>query len=329
MAAPKSATPTLNARNAAGSDVAPAARVGLLAVRRRRRRYPHALAAYLFLAPFLVLFVMFLVGPLFYALNLSVWRETLVGGRSFAGLANYADVFADESFWRGIRNMLLFGVFQVPIMLGLALIFALVLDAGTTYAKSLFRIGFFLPYAVPSVIAALIWGYLYGPSFGPFTQAANALGWAPPMFLSRTLMLPSLANIVTWEFTGYNMIILYSALQAVPKDVIEAAAIDGARPIRVARSIRVPLIAPTIVLTAIFSVIGTLQLFNEPQLMLAIAPDVIGNDYTPNIYAYTTGFVNQQYNYAAAISFVLGAFVVIISYAVLFFSNRRQTPAAA
>jgi multiple sugar transport system permease protein len=297
--------------------------------RPRRRRYPRGLIAYMFQLPFLILFAMFLVLPLFYALNLSVWRDTLVGGHSFVGLENYLAVFQDDSFWFGIRNMVLFGVFQVPIMLALALFFALVLHAGTTYFGSLFRLGYFLPHAVPSVIAALVWGYLYGPSFGPFTQAAHALGLPPPNFLSSTMMLPSLANIVTWEFTGYNMIILYSALQAVPRDVEEAAAICGATPIEIARHIRIPMIAPTILLTGIFSVIGTLQLFNEPQLMSVIAPSVIGNDYTPNIYAYTSAFVNQQYNYAAAVSFVLGAFVVIISYAVIFLSNRRNTAATA
>src|SRR5258708_22169913 len=175
--------------------------------------------------------------------------------------------------------MLLFGAVQVPVMLGLALVFALVLDAGTTHLRSLFRIGFFLPYAVRSVIAALVWGYLYGPSFGPFAQFARATGLPPPDFLSDALMLPSLANIVTWEFTGYNMIILYSALQAVPSDIEEAAAICGASPFEIALHIRIPLIAPTILLAAIFSVIGTLQLFNEPQLMKAIAPNIIGDDY--------------------------------------------------
>jgi multiple sugar transport system permease protein len=291
---------------------------------RRWRRTPRGLAAYLFLAPFLLLFVVFLVLPLIYALHLSLYQDTLIGDRTFAGWDNYARVFGDEAFWRGIKNMLLFGAVQVPVMLGLALVFALVLDAGTTHLRSLFRIGFFLPYAVPSVIAALVWGYLYGPSFGPFAQFARATGLPPPDFLSDALMLPSLANIVTWEFTGYNMIILYSALQAVPSDIEEAAAICGASPFEIALHIRIPLIAPTILLTAIFSVIGTLQLFNEPQLMKAIAPNIIGDDYTPNIYAYALAFTNQEYNYAAAVSFVLGAFVVVISYTVMFLARRRD-----
>jgi multiple sugar transport system permease protein len=282
------------------------------------------LIAYLFLAPFLLLFVLFLILPLLYALNLSLFQDTLVGGHRFVGIENYLRVFGDDAFWSGISHMLLFGLVQVPVMLGLALFFALVLDSGTVWLRSLFRISFFLPHAVPSVIAALIWGYLYGPAFGPFGQMARALHLAPPDFLSDRWMLSSLANIVTWEFTGYNMIILYAALQAVPHDVEEAAAICGAKGLQVALFIKIPLIAPTILLTAIFSVIGTLQLFNEPQLMSAVAPQVIGDHYTPNLYAYALAFTNQEYNYSAAVSFVLGALVVVATYLVMFLANRRK-----
>ena len=289
-----------------------------------RQRYRRVGTAILLLLPFLLLFVIFLVLPLVYALRLSLFQDTLIGGRRFAGIDNYLRVFSDGVFWFGIRNMLTFGVLQVPLMLGLALIFALVLHSGSVWLRGLFRIGFFLPYAVPSVIAALIWGYLYGPAFGPFGQLARGLGLPPPDFLSDTWMIPSLANIVTWEFTGYNMIILYAALQAVPQDLEEAAALCGARPMQIALYIRIPLIAPTILLTAVFSVIGTLQLFNEPLLMRAIAPSVIGDGYTPNLYAYQTSFVNQEYNYAAAISFVLGAIVVLLSYVVMLAARRRS-----
>ena len=115
-------------------------------------------------------------------------------------------------------------------MLGLALILGIVLDRGHVYARGLFRLGFFIPYAVPNVVAALIWGYIYGPVFGPFSQLAKGLGLPPPDFLSDRTMLFSLANIVTWEFTGYNMVIYYAALKAIPSDLREAAAVDGASP---------------------------------------------------------------------------------------------------
>jgi multiple sugar transport system permease protein len=279
---------------------------------------------YLFLLPFMVLFVIFLVLPLFYALGISVFETRLVGGTAFVGLENYLRAFGDANFWQGVRRMVLFGIFQVPIMLGLALVFALVLDSGTVWLRNLFRLGFYLPYAVPSVVAALIWGYLYGPSFGPFTQLAELLNFPAPNFLSNTWMLASIANIVTWTFTGYNMIIMYAALQSLPAELDDAAAVDGAKGWQIALYIKVPLIRAAIYLTVIFSIIGTLQLFTEPRIMFAIAPQVIGDHYTPNLYAYTLAFTNQEYNYSAAISFVLGAVVVVFSYTFMLLTNRGE-----
>src|SRR6218665_2775233 len=144
-------------------------------VARRRGSATPKLAPYLFLAPFLILFVMFLIVPLGYALNLSLWRQTMVGGLRFIGADNYTKAMADPKFWDGILLLLRYGLIQIPVMLGGALLLALILDSGTIWAKSLFRLGLFLPYAVPTVIAALIWGYLYGPNFGPLTQIAQYL----------------------------------------------------------------------------------------------------------------------------------------------------------
>jgi multiple sugar transport system permease protein len=168
-----------------------------------------------------------------------------------------------------------------------------------------------------------MWGYLYGGTFGPFAQLADYLGATAPGFLTPRWMLASIANIVTWEYVGYNMIIMYAALQAVPRELYEAAAIDGASGRQIARHVKVPLIAPALVLTTVFSIIGTLQLFNEPQIMTSIAPEVIGSSYTPNLYAYSLAFRNQQFNYSAAISFVLGAVVFIGSYLFMWAVSRR------
>jgi multiple sugar transport system permease protein len=185
-------------------------------------------------------------------------------------------------------------------------------------------LGFFIPYAVPSVIAALIWGYLYGPAYGPFTQMARALGTTPPNFLSPDAMLFSIANIVTWEFVGYNMVIYYAALKALPPDLREAAVIDGASPWQFAWMVQLPLLWPTILLSIIFSINGTLQLFNEPYLMRSLAPSVINSSYTPNLYAYSLATANQQYNYAAAVSFVLGIVIAGASYLFTIVSNRAR-----
>jgi multiple sugar transport system permease protein len=279
---------------------------------------------YLFLSPFLLLFALFFILPLGYALGISLFADRLVGGTVFVGSQNYLQVLQDGAFWDGVRRMVVFGVVQVPIMLGLALVFALLLDSGVARLRTLFRLGFFLPYAIPSVVAALLWGYLYGPNFGPFAQLASALRLPAPGFLTTSGMLPSIGNIVTWQWTGYNMVILYAALQAIPPELYDAATVDGAGGWTIARYVKIPLIAPALVLTCVFSIIGTLQLFNEPSIMYSLAPDVIGNHYTPNLYAYNTAFTNQQYNYSAAISFTLGAVVFAFSYLFMLATNRRR-----
>ncbi len=291
------------------------------------RRLRQAVIPYLFLAPFLILFATFLILPLAYALGISVFADKLVGGNVFVGLENYRQALGDPAFWSGVKRMIYFGIFQVPVMLGLALVFALLLDSGAAWFTTVFRLGFFIPYAVPSVVAALIWGYLYGPTFGPFSQITDSLGLPSPAFLSEAWMLPSIANIVTWEFTGYNMIIMYAALQAVPKEVQDAGAVDGAKPWQIALYIRIPLIFPAILLTGVFSIIGTFQLFNEPSVLQANAPGVITPGYTPNLYAYSLAFVNQEYNYSAAVSFALGAVVVVFSYVFMLVTNRREVRA--
>lgn len=293
-------------------------------VARRRGSPVPRLAPYLFLAPFLVLFVMFLIVPLGYALNLSLWRQTLVGGLRFIGGDNYIKAFADPKFWDGVLLLVRYGLIQIPVMLGGALLLALILDSGTIWAKSLFRLGLFLPYAVPTVIAALIWGYLYGPNFGPLTQMFQYLGLPPPNLLGQHLLLPSLANIAIWEHMGYFMIIYYAALQAIPDEMEEAAVVGGAKAWQYVIYIKLPLIRGTILVTAIFAIIGTLQLFVEPYLIQNLAPGVINSNYTPNIYAFNLAFVNIDYSYSAAISFVLGGVVAVISYLFMLVTNRRQ-----
>jgi len=279
----------------------------------------------LFVAPFLLLFVALFLVPLGYAAYLSVFRTRLIGGTAFVGLENYRTALSDPQLRAGVARVAAFFVLQVPVMLVLALLFALALDSGLLRLARVVRLGVFVPYAVPSVVAALMWGYLYGPDYGPFAQLSRMVHLPTPHFLSESWMLPSLANIVTWEFVGYNMILLYAALRAIPQDLYEAAAVDGAGAWRIAWSIKLPALRPAIMLTLVFSVIGSFQLFNEPNLLQRLAPNVVDGAYTPNLYAYSLAFTSQQLNYAAAVSFLLGLVIVIVSYAVLLTANRRST----
>lgn len=288
----------------------------------KKRQYR---AAYLFVLPFFVIFLAMIIVPLGYAGYLSFFKQQLVGGTSFAGFANYTRALTDPAFLSGVARMGLILVIQVPIMLSMSLFFALALDSGMVRLAKFVRLSIYVPYAVPAVVATLMWGYLYGPDFGPFAQLADLVGLPKPPFLSQHFVLYSIINVVNWEFIGYNMIIIYAALRSIPTDLYEAARVDGASETRIAWSIKIPAVRPAIILTLIFSVIGTFQLFNEPNLLRILAPNAINTSYTPNLYAYSLAFVNQDANYAAAIAFLLGIVIMALSYAVQLSNQRKES----
>src|SRR5665647_23395 len=220
--------------------------------------------------------------------------------------------------------VVLFLVVQVPIMLGIALIVAMAIDGGRLYGKSFFRISIFLPYAVPAVVATLMWGFMYGSRFGLVGNIERAFGVSLPDLFSPGLVLASIANIVTWEYVGYNMLIFYSALRVIPTELYEAAEIDGAGQFRIIRSIKLPAIRGAVVVATVFSIIGSFQLFNEPSILQNLAPNAITTYFTPNLYAYSLSFSGQQYNYSATVAIVMGLITMAIAYAVQLRGMRRE-----
>ncbi|GGO66359.1 ABC transporter permease [Microbacterium nanhaiense] len=296
--------------------------------RTRRDKRRRNAAAYLFIAPFMLLFATMLLLPLFYAGYLSLFTEQLIGGASFAWFDNYARALTDERFIGGVVRMCLFLVIQVPIMLLLALLFALALDSMRVRGGKFARLAIFVPYAVPGVVATLMWGYLYGDNFGPIAQFMRAIGLGSPELLGAENILGSIVNIVTWQFVGYNMVIMYSAMRSIPGDQYEAARIDGAGQFRIAWSIKIPAIRSSIVLCTIFSVIGAFQLFSEPKLLYEVAPNAIGSSFSPNLYAYNLAFTNQEVNYSAAVAFLLGIVIMVVSYVFQLSTARREKKGA-
>ncbi|MFF1303854.1 carbohydrate ABC transporter permease [Streptomyces sp. NPDC058307] len=294
-------------------------RTGGLSARTR-----HQAMGLLLITPFGLLFAAFLVAPLAYAFWLSLRTSTLVGGDHFSWFANYRQTFSDPHFLSGVRRVAVFGLVQIPVMLGLALLGALIIDEVSSKLAKVFRMTLFMPYAVPAVIGALMWGFLYSPTFGPVNSLSHALGTGRIDLLGHSLMLTSLGNIVTWQWTGYNMIVLYAALQGLPREVYEAAKLDGAGQVQTALRIKIPMISSAMVLTLMFTIIGTLQFFTEPRVLEPTASSVITPDYTPNLYAYNLAFQYSEFNYSAAISFSLGAVVFIGSYLFLFAARKRS-----
>lgn len=279
-----------------------------------------------FVLPFAIPFVLFYLAPIGYAITQSFLRTERSGGifgesrTVFTGFDQYVAVFSDPVFLQGVGRMLLFGVVQVPIMLALALGLALLLDSGVSRFKRFFRIAYFLPYGIPGVIAALMWGFLYSPQLSPIVDLFDAVGPRPD-FLGAATILWSIANIVTWTYTGYNMLIIFAALQAVPLELSEAAHMDGAGAWRIAWSIKIPLVRPALILTAVFSIIGTLQLFTEPIVLRAISTNVTSG-YTPNLLAFSIASGNN-YPLAAATSVVLALGTFVLSFGFFRYAQRK------
>lgn len=276
------------------------------------------------MGPFAVVFVFVFLVPIVYAAWTSLFQKRMIGGTVFVGPANYRRLAGDAQFWSGVGRVALFTVVQVPVMLLLAALMALAIDSLRLHGTRFFRISTFLPYAVPAVVSTMIWGFMYGAKYGLVGSLNGLLGtdWD---VLSPRVLLASIGNVVTWEFTGYNMLIFYSSLSTIPHSLYEAAAIDGAGEWQVVRRVKLPELRGSLAITVIFSIIGSFQLFNEPSIMQNMVPgNAITTYYTPNMYAYNLSFMGNQSNYAAALAIVMALITMGIAYAVQLRGMREQ-----
>ena len=276
-----------------------------------------------FVLPFLAVLTLFMFVPLGYAVYTSLFTTRLIGGTTFAGLANYRQVLTSGDFWDGVRRVLIFAVIQVPVTIGLAAFFAAVFDLGVAKFGRFFRVVFFIPFAIPAVVGALMWSFLLLPQLGPYTRLAGALGFHGTNYFSATMILPTIILVVIWEWTGYNMTILYTALKSIPRDVVEAAVIDGASFSRVILRVKLPMIKPAVVMLVFINLVGALQLFTEPSILSAFQPQAVSYSFTPALYVYNTSIGSGEYNLGAAAAVVLGVVIGLISAGSLVWRRRK------
>ncbi|GAB3688047.1 carbohydrate ABC transporter permease [Nocardiopsis oceani] len=282
------------------------------------------LVPYAFLAPAVILSSLLILLPIAYTIYLSVRRVEVSGlglgaeGRSefFAGLTNYQSAATDPELWAGTLRIGIYGLMVVPLMLGLALVFALVLDHQRVRFRSVSRMVIFLPYAVPAVIATLLWGFLYLPEVSPFHQTLEALGLPSVDLMGQQTVFVALTNIAVWGGTGFNMLILYTNLRAVPPDLYEAARIDGASELQMALRIKIPMLTPALIMTSLFSMIATLQVFSEPVTLSPLS-NAISTTWSPLMKVYRDAFVRDDIHLAAATSIIIAAVTLALSYAFL------------
>ena len=239
------------------------------------------------MAPFGILFAI----VFFYAIYSSFFRQVTEGGgaygggelvNKFVGFQNFEYVLTSGNFWSGVGRVLIYTLIQVPLMIIIALALAMVIDSFVVKHITGFRLGYFLPYAIPGVVASIIWVYLYNGQISPIVKGLAAIGINVDFF-SKNVVLASMANITT----GYNMLIFLAALQAIPHELYEAARIDGASGWQISMRIKLPNVRSAALLSMLLSIVGTIQLFNEPQIMQTADPG-ISKTYTPMMMAMNT-----------------------------------------
>jgi multiple sugar transport system permease protein len=276
-----------------------------------------------FVVPFLLGFLLFMLVPLGYAVYTSLYTSRIIGGTTFTGASNYTQTLESGQFWASVIRVVIFGAIQIPVMLAIAFFFACVFDLGVARYGTFFRTVFFIPFAVPAVVGAVMWSFLLEPQFGPFSRLAGALGFANTNYFSPNLILPAIIVIVIWEWTGYNMMILYTALKSVPRDVVEAAILDDTPLWKIIVRIKLPLVRPAIVMLVFLNTIGALQLFTEPQILESFQQGSISVNYTPSYFIWNTAIAGDQTNLAAAMAVILAVIIVVISALSLIIRRRR------
>ena len=247
----------------------------------------------LLVAPALTLLALFTFAPAGYALYLSLLKLRVSGGllgttstQVFAGLTNYTSTFSDPEFWHSLVRMLWIAGIGVPSTVLLATVFALCLDANRARLTTVTRLAIFLPYAVPGVIASMLWGFLYLPATSPIG------GSVIDYFGNRTIFF-TVANVAVWGVVGFNTVVLYTALRSLPRDLRHAAEIDGASELQIAVHVKLPQIAPAIAMVSLFSVIGALQLFNEPTTLKPLT-NAITSTWVPLMRVYSDAFITNN-----------------------------------
>ncbi|MGH8774573.1 MAG: carbohydrate ABC transporter permease [Jiangellaceae bacterium] len=288
-----------------------------------RMRRSQARTGWLLAVPFLLLFAVFTVGPVFASLLMSFTDLRSTDLRTplsveLVGLSNFTELFGDPLFRKTAVNTLIFVGVGVPLTMVLALAAAVGLN-NIRRLRGFFRVGYYLPVVTSIVAVAVVWRFLLQPDLGPLNQVLGAVGIEGPNWLnSTTFALPSLIVMAAWRNLGYLMVIFLAGLQTVPREMLEAAEVDGARAWQRFWRVTVPMIRPTLLFGAVITAIGYMNFFEEPLVMTDGGP--LNSTRSVSLYVYDHfGFGN--YSYAAAASYVL--FVAIVALTVVLFRVLR------
>lgn len=287
---------------------------GWLASKNRRREM---IAAFWFLLPNVIGFVLFMVGPLLASLGISFLEWNLLTPPKWLGIANFAKLLSDEDFWHSLRATLYYILGSVPLGIVSALALALALNQ-KLYGIRLYRTIYFIPVVSSMIAVALMWRWMYNPTAGILNYMLDQffkllhLPLTPPDWLqSRTWAMPAIILMSVWKSLGYNMVLFLAGLQGIPTHLYEAAEIDGATSWHKFRNITLPLLTPTTFFIVIISLIGSFQIFEQAYIMTQGGP--ARATVTTVYFIYENGFQWYKMGYASAVAWVLFALILVVT----------------
>lgn len=271
-------------------------------------------SGYLYVSPFILLFLIFGLFPILYTLYISLFRWKAIGAREFVGFRNYVTLFTDDPlFWQSIGNTFSIWVMSTVPQLFLALILAVILNSELLRAKSIFRLGIFLPNITSIAAVAIIFSSIFAKDYGLVNYVLSWVGidkidWTSGYWSSQFVI----ALMVIWRWTGYNAIIYLAALQSVPKELYESATIDGANRVQQFFYITIPMIRPMIMFTVVVSTIGGMQIFVEPFITLGnYEGGQAHQGLTMVLYMMRAAVQEFNYGYASAVAWVIFMIIMI------------------
>ena len=271
---------------------------------------------YLFISPFFLMFAVFGLYPLIFSFYLSFVKWDGLTEMQWFGLGNFSTMIHDEVLLTSLWNTLAIGVLYVPPMFIGAFVFAVLLNASWLRMRALFRAAFFLPVVTPMVVVSIVFILLYGQETGFLNYLIQKVGYKPiPWLVSESWSKPSIAVLLVWRWTGYNMILMLAGLQGISHEYYEAARIDGASAFQRMRYITLPLMRPIFIFCAIMSLIGTVYMFDEVFVLTQGGPGTSSTNF--GLYLFNTSFTDFRFGYASCMAYTIAFFVFLGSLLIL------------
>lgn len=283
--------------------------------------YKQMIAPYVFLSPFYLLFLVFMIYPIFFSLRASFTKWNGVSEMEWVGFDNYLRLFQDSIFIQSIINGVIMFFMYVPIMLVLALFIAVLLNKPSLKMKNFFRTSIFIPNITSVVAIAYVFGLAFDTKYGFVNKALVSLGVPAVRWFGTALGARFVISLlITWKWLGYNMILMMAGLQTIPGSLVEAARIDGASSYQVFTKITIPLMRPVILFCAILSTMGTFSLFTEPLILTGGGP--LNQTMTPVLYIYQQSFSHLRMGYASSLAYAF--FFLMITFTLIQFRLNKM-----